>query len=81
VTHIKTHLIVAGNVLYANAVDGAAPTRGVDQTADLLRVERLGRLFGDTDEAARREVTARKTVMVGPRRGKTRRGRVREAAG
>jgi len=80
VTHIKTDLIVAVDVMYANAVDGAALTRGVDQATDLLRAERLARLFGDTaytDEAARREVTARKTVMVGPRRGKTRRGRVR----
>lgn len=80
VTHVKTDLIVAMDVMYANQVDGAALTRGLDQATELLGTDRLARLYADsayTEEALRRDVTARHTVLVGPRRGKRRRGRVR----
>jgi len=80
VAHLGTDLIVAIDVMSANRVDGSAMARCVDQAKVLLQGRRIRRLHGDSayaDEEHRREMAWRDTMLVGPRRGKVRRGRVR----
>lgn len=74
-----TDLIVALDVMPANAVDGAAMARCVHRAKALLQ-GRIRSLHGDcayADEEHRREMAWRHTDLIGPRRGKVRRGRVR----
>ncbi len=80
VTHLPTDLIVAVDVMAANAVDGSAMARCNDQAKALLQERRIRRLHGDSayaDEDHRCQMVWRDTVLIGTRRGKVRRGRVR----
>lgn len=79
ITHLATDLIVAVDLMPANAVDGAAMARCNDQAKTLLQGRRIRRLHGDSayaDEEHRRQMDWRETTLIGPRRGKVRRGRV-----
>jgi transposase len=80
ITHLATDLIVAVDVMPANAVDGSAMARCNDQAKALLQGRRIRRLHGDSayaDEDHRCQMAGRDTILIGPRRGKVRRGRVR----
>ena len=80
IAHVPTDLILALDVMPANAVDGSAMARCNDQAKALLQGRRLRRLHGDaaySDEEHRYQMASRNTDVIGPRRGKVRRGRVR----
>ncbi len=80
IAHLPTDLIVAVDVMPANVVDGSAMARCNDQAKALLQGRRIRRLHGDAayaDEEHRRRMAWRNTDVIGPRRGKVRRGRVR----
>ena len=79
IAHLPTDLIVAVDVMPANAVDGSAMARCNDQAKALLQGRRIRNLHGDAayaDEQHRRQMAWRETAVIGPRRGKVRRGRV-----
>lgn len=80
IAHLPTDLIVGCDAMPANAVDGSAMARLVDQAKTLLQGQRTRLVHADsayTDEAHRRQMTGREIQLIGPRRGKVRRGRVR----
>ena len=80
ITHLTTDLIVAVDVMPANALDGSAMARRNDQAKALLQGRRIRQPHGDSayaDEDHRCQMAWRHTMLIESRRGKVQRGRVR----